>query len=62
MARSCFATGKIEVNGKVLLVVAGGEYKPGRITDAVEILDPLSGKGWTEGKILYIGFFKMYSS
>ena len=52
MARSCFATGKIEVNGNVLLVVAGGEYKPGRITDAVEILDPLSGKGWTEGKII----------
>ena len=35
------------------MVVAGGEYKPGNITDTVEILDPLSGKGWTEGKINY---------
>ena len=48
-ARSCHATGKIKVNGKTLLVVAGGEFKPGHISDSVEILDPLTGNGWIQG-------------
>ena len=48
IARSSHATGKMIINGKTLLVVAGGRNT--KILDSVEILDPTSGKGWIEGK------------
>ena len=42
------ATGKMFINGKTLIVVAGGRNS--KILDSVEILDPTSGKGWIDGK------------
>ena len=48
-ARAYHSCGKMEVNGKVLLVVAGGEGKS--YLDSVEILDPTSNKGWIKGII-----------
>ena len=46
--------GKIERNGKVLLVVASGIGKPisggqGQLLQSVEILDPLMSQGWKTG-------------
>ena len=51
--RSEFACGKMKLNEKNLLVVAGGNYlnSSGRAIalDSIEILDPLSDKGWIFG-------------
>ena len=49
IARCSHATGKMVVNGKTLIVVAGGEFRQGRSTDSVEILDPMSKDGWVTG-------------
>ena len=49
--RSSFSYGKMEVNGKILIVIAGGEDRYGFGLDSVEILDPLSNQGWKSGNI-----------
>ena len=47
-ARHCGA--KMDLNGKSILVVAGGESsEDSKELDSVEILDPLSLEGWQEG-------------
>ena len=49
-ARSNFAFGKMVIDGKTILIVAGGG--DGKINlDSVEMLDPTSHQGWTSGKI-----------
>ena len=50
--------GKIERNGKVLLVVASGIGEPisgrqGQALQSVEILDPLMSHGWRMGMKLF---------
>ena len=55
--REDFACGKMEKNGTILLIVAGGhdssdkyfEDNLNNSLDTVEILDPLSEIGWTLG-------------
>ena len=47
MKRFAQTCGKFKVNGKLILVVAGGYAH-----DTVEILDPLSDQGWIRGTIL----------
>ena len=52
--RRIHSCGKIERNGKVLLVVASGMGKPisgeqGQALQSVEILDPLMSQGWKRG-------------
>ena len=39
-------------NGKFFIVVAGGEFKAGSITNTIEILDPFTNQGWIMGNIL----------
>ena len=39
----------MEVDGKTIIVVAGGYTKPKTFLDTVELLDPLSKKGWIPG-------------
>ena len=39
----------MEVDGKMMIVVAGGYTKPKTFLDTVELLDPLSKKGWISG-------------
>ena len=52
-ARAYHCAGKMEVGGKNILVVAGGDSKS--YLDSVEILDPTSNKGWVKGKAtLYV--------
>ena len=47
-ARHCGA--KMILNGKSILVVAGGESsEDSKELDSVETLDPLSLEGWQEG-------------
>ena len=49
-ARAYHCAGKMEVGGKNILVVAGGDSKS--YLDSVEILDPTSNKGWVKGKYI----------
>ena len=60
--RSDFAFGKMVVNGKTILIVAGGRFWRSLGTfsnlDSVEMLDPTSHQGWTSGKISI--FFKLH--
>ena len=49
--RSSFSCGKMEVNDKILIVIAGGEDRYGFGLDSVEILDPQSNQGWKSGNI-----------
>ena len=44
-----FSCGTMEVDGKTIIVVAGGYTKPKTFLDTVELLDPLSKKGWIPG-------------
>ena len=59
--RSDFAFGKMVINGKTILIVAGGRFWRSLGTfsnlDSVEMLDPTSHQGWTSGKII---FFKLH--
>lgn len=41
--------GKMEINGKVILVVAGGGGGFGGYLDSVELMDPASDQGWISG-------------
>ena len=54
-ARSNFAFGKMVIDGKTILIVAGGRFWRSMGTfsnlDSVEMLDPTSHQGWTSGKI-----------
>ena len=52
--RHSFACGKMIINGKIVLIVAGGITKLGNVFDSVEILDPSSDEGWKIGKELTI--------
>ena len=52
--RHSFACGKMLMNGKTVLIVAGGITKLGNVFDSVEILDPSSDKGWKIGMKLII--------
>ena len=60
IGRSFFSCGKLEINGKILLVVAGGRIAGSKepineyvttefVTDTVELLDPTSREGWIMG-------------
>ena len=66
--RALFSCGKMELNGKSVIVVAGGDWGTS-ILDTVEILDPSDGEGWVWGKVFTfdhprfqfeIGLFKSY--
>ena len=46
--RSYHGCAKMTLNGRTILVVAGGFGNGGRL-DSVEILDPLGNNGWTPG-------------
>jgi len=48
-SRYDFSCGTMEVDGKTIIVVAGGYTKPKTFLDTVELLDPLSKKGWIPG-------------
>ena len=39
----------MKVDGKTMIVVAGGYTRPKTFLDTVEILDPTSDKGWISG-------------
>ena len=39
----------MKIDGKTMIVVAGGYTRPKTFLDTVEILDPTSGKGWILG-------------
>ena len=43
--------GKIKIQGKHFLVVAGGINESYEYLDSVELLDPLSNEGWILGKV-----------
>ena len=43
--------GKIKIQGKHFLVVAGGINESYEYLDSVELLDPLSNEGWILGKL-----------
>ena len=49
IARESFSCSKMESNGKIFLVVAGGYGSTFSSLDSVEILEPFSDKGWTTG-------------
>ena len=51
-ARSYHGCAKMTLNGRTILVVAGG-YNGGRL-DSVEILDPLGNNVWSQGMFLKI--------
>ena len=57
--RSSFSCGKMEVNDKILIVIAGGEDRYGFGLDSVEILDPQSNQGWKSGNIEIQGITKV---
>ena len=46
---------KMTLNGKMILVVAGGAGEVLETLDSVEILDPPANNVWTPG--LYLNFF-----
>ena len=46
--------GKMEINGKVILVVAGGGGGFGGYLDSVELMDPASDQGWISGMPWYL--------
>ena len=50
--RCSHAIGRMKKNGKFFIVVAGGEFKAGSITNTIEILDPFTNQGWIMGNIL----------
>ena len=52
-ARHNHGCAKMTLNGRTILVVAGGLGNGGRL-DSVEILDPSENNAWTEG--LYLKF------
>ena len=43
------SSGKMEINGKIYLIAAGGINDAHPYLDSVEILDPLDNKGWKLG-------------
>ena len=47
-ARAEHGCAKMTINGRTILVVAGGFGNDGSL-DSVEILDPLENNGWTPG-------------
>ena len=47
--RSCNGCAKMTVNGRTILVVAGGFGNDDGRLDSVEILDPLKNNVWTPG-------------
>ena len=54
--RVLFSCGKMKINGKIMLVVAGGDFR-GTILDSVELLDPSANElTWIWGKI-YMNWF-----
>ena len=52
--RNSHGCAKMTLNGRTILVVAGGFGWDGRPSDSVEILDPSENNAWTEG--LYLKF------
>ena len=48
--RSSFSCGKMEICGKIFIVVAGG-YDGSTRLDSVEILEPFSGQSWKLGMV-----------
>ena len=59
--RALFSCGKMELNGKSVIVVAGGDWGTS-ILDTVEILDPSDEEGWVWGKISFsFDSFVIYS-
>ena len=55
MARSSHCCAKMTVNGRTILVVAGGHGGE----DSVEILNPLENNGWTPGLCLKIYYCRI---
>ena len=53
-ARRCHGCAKMTLNGRTILVVAGGEGEDYKTLDSVEILDPSANNVWTPG--LYLKF------
>ena len=49
--RSYQSCGIVRSKRKSYIVVAGGIFKSGAMTNSVEILDPMSNKGWIKGKV-----------
>ena len=43
------SSGKMEIDGKIYLIAAGGINEAHSYLDSVEILDPLDDKGWKLG-------------
>ena len=52
VARSNHSCGKMKLNGKNIIVVAGGTHLD-EFLDSVELLDPKSKHGWIKGTYLY---------
>ena len=50
-ARKSHGCAKMTLNGRTILVVAGG-FRKGRLLDSVEILDPSENNAWTQGLYL----------
>ena len=50
VGRRYHSCGILRSKGRSYVVVAGGQVTGGTITNSVEILDPMSNKGWMKGK------------
>ena len=57
--RAGHSCGKININGKVSIIVTGGTSNGSSYLDSVELLDPTSGQVWEYGPKLP---FKVYGS
>ena len=51
-ARACLGCAKMKINGRAVLIVAGGYTNNDEILDSVELLDPLGNNIWTHGLYL----------